>query len=42
MGIDEVLREKRNEILEIATRHGASEVRGGGAAVRAGRRTDRA
>ena len=27
MGIEEILREKRNEILEIATRHGAEDVR---------------
>jgi uncharacterized protein len=27
MGIEEILHEKRNEILEIATRHGASDVR---------------
>jgi predicted nucleotidyltransferase len=40
MGIEEILREKRNEILEIATRHGASDVRVFGSVARGAARAE--
>jgi predicted nucleotidyltransferase len=40
MGIEEILREERNEILEIATRHGASEVRVFGSVAQGAARAD--
>jgi uncharacterized protein len=40
MGIEEILREKRNEILEIARRHGASEVRVFGSVAQGAARAD--
>ena len=40
MGIEEILQEKRNEILEIARRHGASEVRVFGSVAQGAARAD--
>ncbi|MFL6260254.1 MAG: nucleotidyltransferase family protein [Thermoanaerobaculia bacterium] len=40
MGIEEILRSKRNEILEIAKRHGADQVRVFGSIARGEARAD--
>lgn len=40
MGIEEILRSKRNEILEIARRHGADQVRIFGSVARGEARAD--
>jgi hypothetical protein len=40
MGIEEILQQKRNEILEIARRHGASNVRVFGSVARGAARAD--
>ncbi|MFY9824732.1 MAG: nucleotidyltransferase family protein [Thermoanaerobaculia bacterium] len=40
MGIEEILNQKRNEILEIVRRHGASDVRVFGSVARGAARVD--
>jgi predicted nucleotidyltransferase len=40
MGIDQILKQKREDILKIASRHGAKKVRVFGSVVRGGARPD--